>query len=131
MIRHRLTFIVALLLFMSGCDSSQPSIDDSLKFFGLTCANYQQVYNKPPANWEEFLKLSDAPGLEEDMKQLLLVRESDYTVMWNVDCLAADASQTVLAYSKTSDKPVLFADGSLRSVTSQEFDALTSAREGE
>lgn len=126
MMRHIVLFFVALFPFSVGCDASRSSIDDSLKFFGLTCANYQQVYKKPPANWEEFLKLSDAPGLEEDMRQLILVRESEYSVVWNVDCLAGNASQRVLAYSKSADKPVLFADGSLRKLTGEEFEKVTS-----
>lgn len=125
--RHILLFLLAMLPFSAGCGSSKLSIDDSLKFFGLTYANFQQVYNKPPANWEEFLKLSDAPGLEEDMRQLVLVRESDYSVVWNVDCQADNASQLVLAYPKTSDEPVLFADGSLRKLTPEEFKDVTSA----
>ena len=97
-----------------------------MKFFGVTYSNYQQVYNKAPSNWSEFLQLSEAPGLEDDMRQLVQVRESDYTVVWNVDCQAGDVSQQVLTYPETPKKPVLFADGSLRKLTPTEFAAMKS-----
>ena len=90
----------------------------------MTYFNYQQIWKRPPANWEEILTLADRDGLEADLNLLNQVRVSDFVIIWNVDCQAPNAEDRVLAYegtSKIGGGSVLFADGSLRSLTANEL----------
>jgi hypothetical protein len=119
---------VALCVFavglFSGCNSKREALDEATKFFGITYFNYQQIWKRPPASWEEILTLADRDGLEADMALLNRVRESDYVIIWNVDCQALNAQDLVLAYERslqTSGGRVLFADGSLRTLAANEF----------
>jgi hypothetical protein len=115
--------VFAVALF-SGCNSKEETLNEATKFFGMTYFNYQQIWKRPPANWEEILTLADRDGLEADLAMLNLVRESDYVIIWNVDCQAPSAQDRVLAYkrsSQTSGGSILFADGSLRSLAANEL----------
>jgi hypothetical protein len=113
------------LLVLSGCGPTQQSLNEAVKFVGMTYFNYQQIWKRPPANWEDILTLSQAEGLEADRQMINLVRSSGYTVVWNVDCIAPGANERILAYHSPDPArggKVLFADGSLRSVTAAEIE---------
>lgn len=121
--RPLFSFFLLLSLFV-GCQSEKPNLDESVKFLGMTYFNYQQIWNRPPANWDEILTLAAGDGLEPDRKMLNQVQSSDYVILWNVDCQDPAAQTRVLAYrtsSLTNGGSVLFADGSLRNLTAVEL----------
>ena len=109
---------------LSGCESTDAHQREALKFFGITYFNYQQIWKKPPANWDELLKLAPTTELPDDRKLLEQVRQSGYTILWEIDCMTSDAAEVVLAYPPDAlDRggDVLFAEGSVRKMSADEL----------
>lgn len=128
-----LTKIVVLIfslasLVMCGCKSNSGDSNEALKFFGITYFNYQQIWKKPPSNWNEILRLADDPRLENDRKLLLHVQKSGYVVVWGLDThrLSESLSEIVLAYPPDALQrggKVLMLDGSLISLSAKELNS--------
>lgn len=125
--------IALLIALFPGCSAKQTDPDEAMKFFGMSYMNYQQIWSRPPANWEEILTLAEGEGLEPDLRLLNQARESDFVVVWNQDCLSPKAEERVLAYASATleaEGKVLFADGSLRLLSSAELDGYLSESNG-
>lgn len=122
-----LTFSLASLV-MCGCKSNSGDSNEALKFFGITYFNYQQIWKKPPLNWNEIFRLADDPRLESDRKLLLHVQKSGYVVIWGLDTqrLSGSHSEIVLAYAPDALQrggKVLMLDGSLMNLSAKELNS--------
>lgn len=113
---YALPTLLLLLLLQQGCGKAKLSEVDELKNFGLLYYNTQQVYQKPPTEWEQLFRLVDVPALKEDYDRLARFKDAGYTIVWGRDATSSDASSTVLCYApKTLEAggPVLFANGAV------------------
>ncbi len=131
----RSAFILLVIVLLPGCSAKPKNLQESIKFFGMTYYNYQQIWKRPPANWEEILTMANVEGLEADLEMLNRVKDSDYTIIWNVDCNGPNPQDSVLAYEPVSIKRggmILFADGSLRSLAANQLaDNLAKAKDSD
>jgi hypothetical protein len=103
-------------------------VTNHLKMLGLAYHSFLDAKRVPPASLDEL-----APFFENDAKLLEALRRGDYIFIYKVHILkmTAGTSNTILAYEK--DVPskgglVLMADGSVQTMTAQEFQAAPKAQ---
>ena len=118
-----LTFLV-----LSGCSGRQEDADDSFQRVGLSdIGTAYQMYlgemKRPPRSPADLRKYGNGlPLLTEALES------NDFVVFWGVNTdQVPTAASTILAYHKNAQDNagfVLFADGSVRKVTAQEFSSI-------
>ncbi len=107
--------------------AERPGNLNDLSQIALAYRQYQDTYNRPPANAQELLSFLQVSG-----KLGKLLQEGVYVVYWNanLNTLPAGPSNTILAYTRetpTEDGMVVMADGTARRMTAQEFAATPKA----
>ncbi|PHS13768.1 MAG: hypothetical protein COA78_06675 [Blastopirellula sp.] len=130
-----LLFLSGLLILCSGCGESKEDLltKIDLQHIGLQYHNFIDIYKSVPTDEEHFLSYDDPYGFKEGQQVCKAALDSgNYVVLWSYDVRLdlKNNSQVILGYQKDVPEKggyVLFADGSAKKLTKEEFTGTSKA----